>query len=261
MKKVSFKNSKGNKLVGVISNAKRSKDKPVIILAHEFTSSKDSGTYTTLAEELEKHNLTSFRFDFFAHGESEGKFEHITVSEAVDDILQAIAFLKKLGYQHIGLMGSSFGGAASIMAASKTSDLFVLALKSPVSNYLEREVAVKTKKELEEWKRRGYRYYESSKGEKYQLNYTFFEDFRNNNGWEVASKITIPTLIVHGDADSAVPYAQSVTVGKLIPNCRLHTVKKADHWYKGPGEFDEMIEIIVEFLVKHSQNIRGEGKA
>lgn len=126
MKKVFFQNSKGNKLVGIISNADRSKDKPVIILAHGFTSSKDSDTYTTLAEELEKHGLTSFRFDFFAHGESEGEFEDITVSEATDDILQAIAFLKTLGYRHIGLMGSSFGGAASIMAASKTSDLFVL---------------------------------------------------------------------------------------------------------------------------------------
>jgi enterochelin esterase-like enzyme len=54
--------------------------------------------------------------------------------------------LKKLGYTKIGLMGSSFGGISSIMAASKTNDLFVLTLKSPVSNFEEKEIMTKTKK-------------------------------------------------------------------------------------------------------------------
>lgn len=54
----------------------------------------------------------------------------------MDDILQAVEFIKQSGHQKIGLVGSSFGGMASIMAASKTPDLSVLALKSPVSDYL-----------------------------------------------------------------------------------------------------------------------------
>lgn len=254
-KKVFFDNSKGNKLVGIVSNNNRSKDRPIIILAHGFTSSKDSGTYTTLADELEKQGVTSFRFDLFAHGESEGNFEDITVSEAVDDILRAIDFLKKIGYRHIGLMGSSFGGISSIIAASKSKDIFVLALKSPVSNYLQREKETKTKKELKEWKEKGYRYYVDSKGKKYKLNYTFFEDFKNNNGWKVAYKITIPTLIVHGNADKSVPYQHSVKVSKLISNCILHTVKNASHHYDEPKQFQEMIDTLANFLIEHSKKL------
>ena len=86
---------------------------------------------------------------------------------------------------------------------------FILALKSPVSNYEEKEYATKSKKELEEQKNKEFRYYVSRDGRKLKLNYTFFEDFKNNNGYEAAKKIKIPILIVHGDNDESVPIEQS----------------------------------------------------
>ncbi len=116
--KIFFKNSKGNKLCGIVNNPSKSKVKPIIVLAHGFSSNKNSGTYTVLTERLAKYNISTLRFDFYGHGESEGRFEDITISEAVDDILQAIKYLKLQGYKKIGLMGSSFGGISSIIAAS-----------------------------------------------------------------------------------------------------------------------------------------------
>ena len=252
MKKVYFENSNGDKLCGVLSNPSGNKTKPIIIMAHGFSTSKDSGTYVSLANNLDSYKISSFRIDFYGHGESEGKFEDITVSEAVDDILQAIKFLKSKGYKKIELMGGSFGGIASIMAASKSKDLHLLVLKSPVSNYLEKEMETKSKKELMEWKKKGYRYYESGDGRKLKLNYTFFEDFKNNNGFKVASKISIPTFIVHGDADETVPYKQSVKTAKLMPNCKLHTVKEANHHYDGEGHKEEALEAMTKFIVTNS---------
>lgn len=72
MKKVNFNNSKGNKLCGILTNPTEDKNKPIIILCHGFSSSKDSSTYTSLAESFTKHDISTFRFDFFGHGESEG---------------------------------------------------------------------------------------------------------------------------------------------------------------------------------------------
>lgn len=149
-------------------------------------------------------------------------------------------------------MGSSFGGIASIMAVSKTKDLYVLALKSPVSNYLEKEIAAKSKEELEDWKRKGYRCYKSGDGRKLRLNYSFFDDFKNNNGFIAAPKIQIPVLIVHGDADEIVPYGQSVKLSELIPNCKLHTVRSANHHYDNPVHNEEMLQSIVDFIVENS---------
>ena len=111
--KLYFQNSKGNKLCGILSNPTGDKTRPIIILCHGFNSSKNSSTNTALKLILSRNNISSFRFDFFAHGESEGNFEDLTQSEAVDDALQAIKFIKNLGYTKIGLFGSSFGGLAA----------------------------------------------------------------------------------------------------------------------------------------------------
>jgi len=178
-------------------------------------------------------------------------FEKITVTEAVDDILNAISFLKKLGYLKIGLMGSSFGGIASIMAASKTKDLFLLALKSPVSDYA--KVVMKTKKELEDWRKRGYTYYEKGSGERLKLNYTFFQDFKNNNAHKAAGKIKISTLIVHGSKDEIVPIAHSKKTSKLIKNCKLEIVKGSNHRYTNHRHFQEMIRLISAFIISNTK--------
>ena len=250
-KKVSFNNSKGDRLCGIILNPSGSQDKPIIILAHGFSTTKNTNTWTALAPRLAEHAISTFRFDFYGHGESEGKFEDITISEAVDDILQAIKYLKSQGYKKIGLVGSSFGGIASIMAASKTDDLYLLALKSPVSNYEEKSIATQSEGELEDWKEKGYRYYVSGDGTRLRLNYTFYQDFKNNDGYEAAPKINIPTLIIHGDADESVPYSQSVKTSKLIPNCELHTIKGANHGYDNPAHREEMLKAIEGFIVQN----------
>jgi dipeptidyl aminopeptidase/acylaminoacyl peptidase len=248
IEKIYFENSKGNKLCGILSNPTENKDKPVIILCHGFTTSKNSSTYVRLEKILNENGISTFRFDFFGHGESEGKFEDVTTSEAAADILNAIKFLKNLGYSKSGLVGSSFGGMASIIAASKTDDLFILALKSPVSDYLGKLISQKSEQEIETWRERGYIYYK----EKLKLNYSFFEDAGKVNGHEAAEKIRIPTLIVHGDKDDSVPIEQSKKTANLIENCKLEIIEGADHYYSKPEDFEKMLDLISKFIIKNS---------
>ncbi len=245
--KLTFSNSKGDKLVGVLSNSTDNKEQPIIILCHGFNSSKDSRSYITLEELFNKKNISTFRFNFYGHGESEGKFENITISEAVDDILQAIEFLKRLGYKKIGLFGASFGGISALNAAAETNDLFVLGLKCPVGNYKERELEVKGKEYIDQWKEKGY-VIKDGKGGQHKLNYTFFEDFDNNDGYKAAEKINIPTIIVHGDADVKVPLEQSKKVASIIKNCKLEVIPGADHYFSKQEDFDKCAELIVEFI-------------
>lgn len=251
--KLFFQNSKGNKLVGLLSSSSGNTTRPIIILVHGFSSNKNSKNFVKLVDILAKQNISTFRFDIYGHGESEGQFENITVSEAVDDILNAIQFLKKQGYSKIGLVGSSFGGISSIMAASKSKDLFLLALKSPVSNYEEKELITKTPQELDDWKKDGYRYYLTGESEKLKLNYTFCLDFKNNDGYKVAPLIQIPTLIVHGDTDEIVPASQSIKTSKLIPNCKLILIKGANHRYEIEAHAEEMLHILSQFIIDHSK--------
>ena len=250
--KVYFPNAKGNKLCGILSNPTGDISKPIIIMLHGFTSSKKTEKLVTLQKIFDDHDISSLRFDAYAHGESEGSFANLTVSEAVADVLSAIRYVNEQGYTKIGLIGSSFGGLASIMAAAKTNALFVLALFCPVSDYEEVEKRRKTKAEMEEWRKKGYRIVERKDGQKLKLSYQFFEDLKNNRAYDVAHNILIPTLIVHGDADDDVPVEQSMKTAKLIPDCRLEIIKRADHLFSNPEHFQKMITTVSNFILEHT---------
>ena len=247
--KLYFQNSKGNKLCGILSDSTGDKSKPIIILCHGFNSSKNSSTNTALKLILSRNNISSFRFDFFAHGESEGNFEDLTQSESVNDTLQAIKFIKKLGYKKIGLFGSSFGGLAAIMTASKSKDINLLALKAPVSSYFEFTEYNDPKLVEEEWKEKGYAFREGKK-----LNFSFYEDIKNNVAYDVASRITVPTIIVHGDADTQVPISQSRKTARLMENCELKIIRGGSHYLaREEGSREQMLKALTDFIVKHSK--------
>jgi len=251
--KIFFKNSKGNKLCGILSNPTSQKEKPIIILCHGFSTSKEGRTYVRLEEILNDKGVSTFRFDFFGHGESEGKFEEITTFEAVDDIQNAIKFLKESGHKIIGLIGSSFGGMASIIEAGKTDDLYVLALKSPVSDYMALIHSRVDEQDIKGWKEKGVIDVTGVDGEIRILNFSFYEEAEKVKAYEAAQNIKIPTLIVHGDEDETVPIEQSRKTARLIENCRLETIEGADHTYSDRSHFKKMLELISEFIIEQSQ--------
>ena len=253
--KVFFESSKGHRLCGILS--KPSARGVVNILCHGFSSSKESKTNIRLEEVLKNSQISTFRLDFFGHGESEGKFEEITISEAADDVLSAVRFLKESGYVKIGLIGSSFGGLASLIAASRTRDISFLALKSPVSSYMGRLVARFDEKIIQSWKDKGILSVNTSEGEELRLNYSFFEDAEKINVYACCEKITIPALIVHGSEDETVPVGQSRKASAHMKNCRLEIIRGADHKYTNPDDFEKMLDLISEFVIEQSRRLEG----
>jgi len=61
-------------------------------------------------------------FDFRAHGRSEGSMATFGYLER-QDVLGAVEFLKQRGMRHIGLLGFSYGGMASMLAAPLSQDI------------------------------------------------------------------------------------------------------------------------------------------
>ncbi|MBL7160568.1 MAG: alpha/beta fold hydrolase [Candidatus Aenigmarchaeota archaeon] len=250
--KIHFTNTKGDKLCGVLSNPTNAKGSPIIIICHGFSSNKESGKYAELERLLNYRKIATFRFDLYGHGESEGDFADITVAEAVDDIMNAIKHIKNLGYTKIGLFGSSFGGMASLLAASQTNELYILVLNSPVSNYSEGLFSKYSEQYINEWKKDGYRMHEKSDGTKIKLNYNFYEESQQHDGYEAAKKISVPTLIIHGDQDETVPIEQSKKTSKNIRNCKLEIIQGANHRYTNPEHSKKLLQLVVDFIVSHS---------
>jgi len=146
-------------------------------------------------------------------------------------------------------MGSSFGGLACIMTAGRTHDLFALALKSPVSDYLGLIIARDHEIDIPTWRRKGFIAVEGTGGETLRLNYSFFADAEKVQAYALAGSIEAPTLIVHGDGDKTVPLAQSQKACGLIPRCRLEVIEGADHVYSIPEHFEKMIHLLSDFII------------
>ena len=249
--KIFFKNNNGNNLCGILSNPTLKEENPIIILCHGFATSKDSSSNLMMEKILNEKGFSTFRFDFFGHGESEGDLADITLSQAVDDIISAIEFLKSSDYKKIGLVGSSFGGMAGILAVSESKDIYILALKSPVSDLYELLIQ-NGENFIKDWKEKGFINYQSGDSENFKLKYSFFEDVKKFNAYKVAQKIKIPTLIVHGDNDESVPIQQSKKLVSLIKNCELRIIEGADHRYSRPEDFIKMLFFISKFIIENS---------
>lgn len=250
--KVFFANEAGSKLCGVLSNPLGNTKIPIVTLCHGLSTSKDGRTCLRLESLLNRKKIATFRFDFYGHGESEGKFEDITLSEAVRDVHKAILFLKEAGYSKIGLMGSSFGGFASLIAASQLPELILLALKSPVSDYLGLLIARAREIDIPRWRQKGFISMTGSAGQKLKLKYSFYTDARKIKVQKAIIKIKIPTMIVHGDKDETVPVEQSIRTASSLENCRLDVIEGADHMYTQPRHFEKMLGLIVNFISEES---------
>lgn len=245
--KIFFKNSKGENICGLLSIV--GKDK-IAVLCHGHSSGKNNKTYRTITPILNNQGISTFRFDFYGNGESDGKFEESDLSESIDDTLQAIKLVKEKGFKKIILVGSSFGGLSSTITASKSKDLYALVLKSPVSNYKEVHLNRYGKTGIIKWKQKGQVLFGKKDERELKLNYSFVEDYKKYNTYELAKQIKIPTLIIHGDADEIVPVSQSKKLVKIIPNAKLVLVKGSNHKYTNDNEFKQMIKLISDYIIQ-----------
>ncbi|MAG38534.1 hypothetical protein CMO90_00420 [Candidatus Woesearchaeota archaeon] len=243
--KLYFNNSNGDKLSGVLSYDNLGDDSgdSIVVMAHGFGTGKNGRTYTSLEDKFIKSGLATFRFDFYAHGESDGSIEDITVSEAVDDVFRAVDFVEDKGYSKIGLIGSSFGGLASIIAAPNI-DLFALGLKCPISKRLDLLL-----KDIYEFKEQDSSITFNISGQPLTLSNSFVEDCKKNIGFDYAEKINAPTLIVHGSDDECVSINDTKKLYDSIADCELDEIIGCDHSFSNSENFNYAINSIFNFVI------------
>ena len=242
METVSFSDSKGNKLLGIVSIPKQAKS--IVIMSHGFTSSKDGKLYLELESELNKNGIGTFRYDYYGHGplyckdSAYGVSKDVTISKCVDSLKAALELVRSKGTSEIGLIGSSFGGLISLIIASQDSKIKALALKSPVTEPVEFWKERLGNQRIEKWKKEGIMHYDE-RSEKFELNYGFWEDLITFDTFKMAKHITCPILIVHGDKDFVVPIKQSQDFAKVVKT-KVRIVKGANHVYSDPLHYKEM---------------------
>jgi alpha-beta hydrolase superfamily lysophospholipase len=251
MKKVWFRNSRGQKLAGVLHEA--DSDKAVILL-HGFSADKDErGIFIRAAEALSKSGFTALRFDFAGSGESGGKFEEMSFNSEVSDLKSAIKLMKSKGYKKIGLVGASFGGSVSILGCSNGVKTIVLWNPLLRIETFEDYLSTQNKNWREDFRAKGFfEFYKENKRRFFRVGKNLVGELDKINILSEARKVKVPVMAANGDKDYITPLSDSKELMKVIKAPKsLEIIKGAEHGFHEPVSEKIAIRLTLEWFRKY----------
>ena len=260
---VVLRDKTGAKIAAVLATPTPATDS-IVVLCHGFLSHKNSTSNQALATLLMDRGIATCRFDCYGHGESDGPFATLTTTIGVAQTMHVLQYLASRGYQRLTLIGSSFGGLLSILAAAEWTraheaqpatvpPLACLALKCPVVDFGEELRLELGEQGLQEWKRTDSIPDLHGGPLRVPLNFAFYEDCLQQIAYEPARRITAPTLIVQGDQDEYVPLHQSQRLFDALPGPKhLEILPGADHRFTNPSDFQRMLTLLTDWTARHT---------
>lgn len=217
----------------------------IAILMHGFTGNRNGELLTGLADTLLKKGVSSVRFDFNGHGESDGKLEEMTMFNELADAKAILDYVRALkNVRNIYLVGHSQGGVVASMIAGYYPEFFKkVVLMAPAATL--KDDAIKGECQ-------GTSYDPVRIPDKIIVNGNtisgfYFRIAQTLPIYEVASRYTGEVLMLHGDCDTIVDKIASERYHDVYQNGHLHIVKGGDHGF-GPRMQQEAIQAAADFI-------------
>ncbi len=238
--RVEFPSRRGNGLVGDLHRA----GGPALVLCHGMESTRGGTKQAAIVRRFVPKGYSVLRFDFSYVGESEGRFEDLTISGEVADALGAIDFLAEFAPPACVLVGSSLGGAVALLAAAQSggavSAVATIAAVAESSVFLEGL----SRDEIEAWRRDGWRRWGQGR-----LRATFLEDLERVDVLAAAAALDRPLLIVHGEADPVVPVAHARAIAAAHGRARVRVLAGVGHRFEEPNALETLLDELEGWLI------------
>lgn len=196
--KVTFKNSKEQKLAGILYTPNRYT--ATIIFVNGIGTTVSKNRWQPHIPLFTNNNYRVLIFDNYGRGESDGEWEEMNMTTVLNDLKAACDFTQT---DKIALIGESFGGGASLLCAPKDSRVKAITLLYAAHNM----DAWQRGKWLAEAQQKGYAISRSKPDKRYPL--SIFEGHRKYQILKQVPKVKVPLLITHGDADNSIPLKQA----------------------------------------------------
>ena len=213
-----------------------------VIICHGFKGFSRWGFFPYLAAAIAKERLRAIRFDFSGSGvgpdgesftETEA-FAQNTFSRELEDVAAIEADAQRRGWLDApyGIVGHSRGGGTAILHSADNPAVGALVTLAAISH-----VRRWSADEERAWRSRGYTEVVNTRtGEVLRLGTALLDDVdAGANGrldiQAAAARLKAPWLIIHGDADEAVPVADAHALADAAPDARLLIVQGASHTF------------------------------
>ncbi|MGW4069199.1 alpha/beta hydrolase [Nocardia grenadensis] len=230
--------------------------KGVVLLVHGITVDMDEGggMFVRLAERLTAVGFDVVRFSFRGHGNSGGTQRGVTIAGECLDLEAAVQFLQGRFPGRFSIVAASFGAVSTVLSLPwLAAALDRLVLWNPVLDlrhtFLEPDLA---------W---GEENFGASQRKllhdtgvlvvdgEFELGRVLFSEFAHYDPLALFLDSTVPSLIIHGDRDTAVSYEISARATMSRPNTALRTIAGSDHGFDSREREDQAISETVDWLV------------
>ncbi len=226
-----------------------SKDLPLIVLPHGGPEGDDDGSfdwqvqafaslgYAVLQPNYRGSTRYGQAFIDAGHGQW-GKKMQTDLSDGVRELVkQGVADAKR-----VAIVGASYGGYAALAGAALDTGVYRCAIDiagiSDLKSFLFWVIAAEA--------------YEQGPRTRYWKRYLADEDLDAISPIRHVDRINIPVMIVHGKADTVVPYDQSVDMANAMKAAgkpvEFVTFTGQDHWETDEASRIEMMTHIARFL-------------
>lgn len=251
MEKVEFKNSRGEKIVGILTSSEKEKP-PIVIIIHGFKGAKEYYPMVNNAvKPLVDSGIAVLRIDCRGTGESDCEFKDMTVKSESEDILTAIDYVKTLNIdkERIGLIGISMGADAILMAMEKKLNVKTIVFWGPgwMFKGLEYFDTPENRKTVGE---EGV-FYVTAKltGQKLVAGKELFKEFRELDIRPYMKFVEVPNLILRGSKDDVSTPEQDREARGLL-NAEYVLIENGDHNFLDKRAEEELIEKTLNWFNK-----------
>jgi pimeloyl-ACP methyl ester carboxylesterase len=218
-----------------------SKKQKVVLWLHGITVDKNEylNFFKDGADYLSMNGIDSLRIDFRGHGESEGTSKEFSIIGQNIDTKAAIKFITDYysgANIEVYILGCSFGAPPAIYAAIEYPKIIKkLLLISPVLSYKRTFLNPETEWAQELFNPETISLLEKTDelflNEHFPIGMRLIEEMKIIRPETDINLTTQETIIIHGDADSMVPFDVSEKISKTSNKITLYPIKGMDHGF------------------------------
>ncbi|MGV3483084.1 MAG: alpha/beta hydrolase family protein [Planctomycetaceae bacterium] len=268
-RRVRFPGGSGFELAGIIDHAagadaeRPSHGAPVVVFSHCFTCNKDLKAIVRISRAMAASGITVLRFDMTGLGGSDGDFSHTNFTTNIADLRAAIRFAASELGPLTGLIGHSFGGAASLAVAGDPQEAAIslraiATIAAPADTQHLADLLDWMNPQIES---AGLGDVEIG-GRRWTIRREMTADFRRHHLGDLIARIAVPLAILHSASDETVSFDQALRIYQLAsvrppgvpaPAVSLLALDGADHLLANKhSDLIYTAEILSAFFRRHS---------